>query len=182
MDDFLQQEAWIQGVLDQHFFFHGLIEKYSSAWREDGYSLERIIDACKEQISISQKALLAFRQSPRFCNFPTPGHSGFASLVEILTDQEKFKEAADLAARAKEEGWAGYWDSQIKSLEEMASDTGIPKIKQIIRDRPGILQTEIYNLVSLPKDDISTFLYWREKKGVVKRIKKGRTYQVWYKE
>lgn len=47
----------------------------------------------------------------------------------------------------------------------------------IIKNNPCILQTDLYNLLSNhTKDDISYTLFFADRHGKVKRIKKGRTY------
>jgi hypothetical protein len=48
---------------------------------------------------------------------------------------------------------------------------------QVIRQRPGILQTEIYTMLSaFPKEDVQYALYFAADHGVIIRTKKGRTY------
>jgi predicted RNA-binding Zn-ribbon protein involved in translation (DUF1610 family) len=48
---------------------------------------------------------------------------------------------------------------------------------QIISQQPGILQTEIYGLLSvLPKEQVQYALYFAAEHGVIIRTKKGRSY------
>jgi hypothetical protein len=48
---------------------------------------------------------------------------------------------------------------------------------QFIRQQPGILQTEVYSLLSaFPKEDVQYALYFAADHGVIIRTKKGRTY------
>lgn len=48
---------------------------------------------------------------------------------------------------------------------------------QIIRQRPGMLQTEMYATLSqFPKTDVQYALYFSADHGVIVRAKKGRTY------
>jgi len=176
----MTSEVYSDLILDQYFYFYDLILKYSPSWRTDPYSLDRIIDACRAQISISPKTFLAFQQRPRFKILPTPSHVGFSTLVEVFSFQERFKEAIELAERAKEEGWTGDWDNQINLLRKLESKHGVPKIIQLIKDSPGILQTEIYKMVDLPRDTVSTLLYWWGKTAKIERKKKGKTYQLYF--
>jgi hypothetical protein len=48
----------------------------------------------------------------------------------------------------------------------------------IIRANPGILQTDLYSRTSLEKADVSYCLYFAGAGGLVKRTKKGRTYEL----
>jgi len=50
---------------------------------------------------------------------------------------------------------------------------------QLVRQRPGILQTEIYGVLSaFPKEDVQYGLYFAADHGVIVRTKKGRTYEL----
>jgi hypothetical protein len=47
----------------------------------------------------------------------------------------------------------------------------------LIRDKPGVLQTEMYGLLSaFPKADVQYALYFAADHGVIVRMKKGRSY------
>jgi len=48
----------------------------------------------------------------------------------------------------------------------------------VIKESPGILQTELYTKTSVERSDVSYCLYFADAGGLVKREKKGRTYQV----
>lgn len=48
----------------------------------------------------------------------------------------------------------------------------------IIRESPGILQTDLYKSIPLDKSDISYALYFAEDHGTIIRTKKGRTYSL----
>ena len=48
----------------------------------------------------------------------------------------------------------------------------------IVTNTPGILQTELYIKTTLDKSDISYCLYFAAEAGIIKREKKGRTYQL----
>jgi len=48
----------------------------------------------------------------------------------------------------------------------------------IIKANPGILQTELYPKTSVEKSNVSYCLYFADAAGIIKRVKKGRTYQL----
>jgi hypothetical protein len=50
---------------------------------------------------------------------------------------------------------------------------------QLVSQRPGILQTEVYSLLStFAKEDVQYGLYFAADHGVIIRAKKGRTYEL----
>lgn len=54
-------------------------------------------------------------------------------------------------------------------------DLILPKI----RESKGIIQTDIYKIFpDISKDDISYVLYFADEQGIIKRTKKGRTYEI----
>ena len=56
--------------------------------------------------------------------------------------------------------------------------SGLNVILPLIKSTPGTLQTELYKLVDLQREDISYILYFAADRGVIERTKKGRTYQL----
>lgn len=55
----------------------------------------------------------------------------------------------------------------------------IAALLPIIEEKPGILQTELYNeRPDIPRENISYVLYFAASKGTIERTKKGRTYEV----
>ena len=55
----------------------------------------------------------------------------------------------------------------------------LPLVRAEIEKRPGVLQTELYKILSsIEKHEISYVLYFAEEHGEIVRTKKGRTYQL----
>lgn len=55
----------------------------------------------------------------------------------------------------------------------------LKEILPIIEANQGILQTDIYNKINLNKENISYAFYFAEVEGLIKREKKGRSYQLY---
>jgi len=56
----------------------------------------------------------------------------------------------------------------------------LKQILPIISSNPGILQKDIYDrLPAIKREDISYVLYFADFQGKIKRIKKGRTYELY---
>jgi hypothetical protein len=53
-------------------------------------------------------------------------------------------------------------------------------ILPLVKAEPGILQTKTYEQVHLPKPEITYALYFAEQEGLVRREKKGRSYQLFF--
>ncbi|MBE6145069.1 MAG: hypothetical protein E7171_00445 [Firmicutes bacterium] len=69
-----------------------------------------------------------------------------------------------------------------KRFKEEALKDLPQKLKNIIRNNPGILQSEIYKeFDKILKDEISSQLYFWAKDGKIKREKSGNTYKIYYK-
>jgi hypothetical protein len=50
----------------------------------------------------------------------------------------------------------------------------------LIREEPGILQTQTYDRLDISRPEITYTLYFAEKEGLVRREKKGRSYQLFF--
>jgi hypothetical protein len=50
----------------------------------------------------------------------------------------------------------------------------------VINAEPGILQTDMYKRFDLPQPEISYTLYFADKEGLIRREKKGRSYQLFF--
>lgn len=55
---------------------------------------------------------------------------------------------------------------------------GLSILIEKIKENPGILQTELYKQVEMAREDVSYILYFAAEMGVIKRTKKGRSYQI----
>lgn len=103
-------------VLDRHFT---LSEKMVIYYRERETSpeaMEKAIQVCREQISISPQAAAAFLKE--YPEQPLPAHAGYRQLRIILEKQGKYDEAIDLCEQAKQQGWADNWDKMIETLKK----------------------------------------------------------------
>jgi DNA-binding Lrp family transcriptional regulator len=54
------------------------------------------------------------------------------------------------------------------------------QILPLLKEEPGILQTQIYERLQLSRPEITYTLYFAEKEGLVRREKKGRSYQLFF--
>jgi hypothetical protein len=99
-------------ILDQHFFYLTKIETSYRDRETDDSALLIAIEACKQQISISEKAKRAFLRV--YKGAPLPSHTGYKQLCIILEKQKKFDEVIRLAGNAKKQGWMGDWDRRIE--------------------------------------------------------------------
>lgn len=99
-------------VIDLHFLYQAKMENYYRNKDNDDFALTVAIEACRQQIGISEEAKRAFLQEYR--NSPLPSHAGFSQLCVILEKQKKYDEAIRLASEARDQGWAGRWDERIE--------------------------------------------------------------------
>ncbi|MDZ7702928.1 MAG: hypothetical protein U5L04_00405 [Trueperaceae bacterium] len=80
--------------------------------RGDEASLGKAIEACHQQIALSEEAKDAFLLG--YEDSPLPSHVGYRRLAIILEKQKKYQEAIDLCICAKEQGWSGDWEKRIE--------------------------------------------------------------------
>lgn len=53
------------------------------------------------------------------------------------------------------------------------------EVAVLLGRQPGILQTDLYPELSVSKEDVAYCLRFAAEAGQIRRVKKGRTYQVW---
>jgi hypothetical protein len=85
------------------------LEDYKTlAIGEDGAAkmFQRIIQETEEQIK-------EWERPSAIKNVNLPIHLGYDKLFQIYLDDCAYKEAIELAEKAKSEGWAGEWDKKI---------------------------------------------------------------------
>jgi len=99
-------------ILDIHFFYHNKIEFYYRFRDIDQESLNIAIEACRKQIELSPRAILAFKKE--YENEKLPAHTGYEQLAIILEKQEKYNEAIDLCKQAQKQAWNGEWNKRIE--------------------------------------------------------------------
>jgi predicted transcriptional regulator len=99
--------------------------------------------------------------------------------VEYLKTVESWKQANQTAN--------GQWDEEVSLAKKEYSDfvrndplyiNGLSILISIIKNNPGILQTELYKQVDIIREDVSYILYFAAEMGIIERIKKGRSYQL----
>lgn len=99
--------------------------------------------------------------------------------TEYLKAVESWKQA--------NEGESGRWVEELSLVKKEYGDfvkndplyiNGLSVITPIIKNNPGILQTDLYKQVDIIREDVSYILYFAAETGVIERTKKGRTYQL----
>lgn len=98
-------------IEDEHFFYQTQIEAYYRNRENDKTALASAIEACKQQISMSEEAKKMFL---RKYHAPLPSHVGYTQLCIILEKHQQYDEVINLAKKAKKQGWNGDWDKRIE--------------------------------------------------------------------
>jgi len=101
--------------LDLHFLYQPKIQIYYRNRDNDEFALSLAIEACKQQIGISEKAKEAFIKE---MGLPLPGHVGYKQLCIIMEKQKDYEEVIRLSKIAKEQGWSGDWDRRIEKCKK----------------------------------------------------------------
>jgi hypothetical protein len=101
----------------------------------------------------------------------------YLKAVESLEQAEKLIEhpvAAEYAKRLKSE----YYDFVVHRYP--AYRINLKYLLPLIKAEPGILQTQTYKQLHLSRPEITYTLYFAEKEGLIRREKKGRSYQLFF--
>ena len=101
--------------LDLHFLYQSKIQIYYRNRDNDEFALSSAIEACKQQIGISEKAKEAFIKE---MGLPLPWHLGYKQLCIIMEKQKNFEEVIRLSKIAKEQDWSGDWDKRIEKCKK----------------------------------------------------------------
>ena len=101
--------------LDLHFLYQLKIQIYYRNRDNDKFALPLAIEACKQQIGISEKAKEAFIKE---MGLPLPEHVGYKQLCIIMEKQKNYDEVIRLSKIAKEQGWSGDWDRRIEKCKK----------------------------------------------------------------
>ena len=109
-------------IEDEHFFYQTQIETYYRNRENDKTAFASAIEACKQQISISEEAKTMFL---RKYHAPLPSHVGYTQLCIILEKQQHFDDVIDLAKKAKTQGWNGDWDKRIERCLKKKTKLGL---------------------------------------------------------
>jgi hypothetical protein len=102
-------------VLEQHFTYNALIEFYYRDRDKSQRYLDKALESCRKQISISKAAIREFKKQD--ANF-LPSHKGFHQLAIYEEKQKNHKEALNLAKQAQADGWRGDWGKRIERLSK----------------------------------------------------------------
>lgn len=102
-------------ILEKHFYYSRLIE-FHYRFRAEENNYELAINACKNQIEISEKAKREFEKEIYFVSLPS--HKGFKQLAIILEKEKKFNEAMNICKKAITEGWNGDWSYRIERMNK----------------------------------------------------------------
>jgi hypothetical protein len=103
-------------VLERHFFFQVQIKVFYR-YREEPGSLDKAIEACRQQIALAPEAAAAFRA--RSAGDPTlPSHLGYRQLAIILRKRGRNQEVIDLCTKAARQGWRGDWSERIEQCKQ----------------------------------------------------------------
>lgn len=105
----------INNILDLHFLYQNKIELYFKFRFQDNFALDEAILACKDQISLSSQAKLAFKKE--YKGELLPCHTGFETLIKIEMQKGNFESALELALTANKEKWFGDWKEIIKECK-----------------------------------------------------------------
>lgn len=98
--------------LDLHFLFNSKIEITYKDRECSSDALNEAIKACKQQISMADRSVEAFRK--QYKNSPLPSHRGYKQLAIWLEKQKDYVGAIEVAKKAKLQGWSGDWDKRIE--------------------------------------------------------------------
>ena len=101
--------------LDLHFLYQSKIQIYYRNRDNDDFALPLAIEACKQQIGISEKVKEAFIKE---MGLPLPEHVGYKQLCIIMEKQKNYDEVIRLSKIAKEQGWSGDWDRRIEKCKK----------------------------------------------------------------
>lgn len=94
--------------LDLHFLYHRKIKILYKDREKAG--LDATIEACTQQIALSQKSSAAFKA----LGGALPCHGGYEQLAIILEKQKRYEDAIEVSKKALAEGWNGTWDKRIE--------------------------------------------------------------------
>jgi hypothetical protein len=151
------------------------MDKGRATWKEN---IERdhpeLANVLKDQRLATAKAMIAKAESDERAGDFLAARRDLSSAVESITQYDTLTNGSvsELVKAFKDE----YKDFALtrdplfkKYLEEL-----LP----IIKKTPGVLQTELYGKTALDKVDVSYCLYFADAGGIVRREKKGRSYQL----
>ncbi|XTR36446.1 hypothetical protein ACQQ2T_07730 [Paraclostridium tenue] len=101
-------------ILDLHFFYLSCIKVFYK--NRDNYleALEKAVEYCEKQISISDKSKIAFEE----CEYmeQLPSHTGYKQLAIIYEKKKEYNKALTITQKALEQGWNDECQKRIDRL------------------------------------------------------------------
>ena len=99
-----------------------------------------------------------------------------------------YAQAVESARQAKilDETFTETWENYVQNYDEFAFFRDpiyrsiLKPILGILKIKPGIKQTELYEYFSIKRTDIQYTLYFAEKEGLIERKKTGRSYELYF--
>jgi hypothetical protein len=101
----------------------------------------------------------------------------YTRAVESLEQAEKLTEYPAAAAYV-EELKAKYYEFVVQ--RDPLYRLNLKHLLRLVKEEPGILQTQTYKQLHLSKPEIAYTLYFAEKEGLIRREEKGRSYQLFF--
>ena len=109
-----------KSVLDEHLQNNDMIEELSNSIRNKRIRFERLGNICRDQVSSAKKRAKALKFA--YPNSPLPKHEGYSRLIRLLEENEEYPYILELCIEAKEQGWKGPWDEDIKRVKKKMKD------------------------------------------------------------
>lgn len=103
-------------ILDLHFCYLSCIKVHYKNRDNDPDALNKAIEYCNKQISISSKSKIAFLKNKDFGFLPS--HTGYKQLAIIYEKQKEYQKALDVTKQALKEGWNDECQKRIDRLEK----------------------------------------------------------------
>jgi hypothetical protein len=116
------------------------------------------------------------RQAERFLNFEETRRC-YLKAVESIEQAEKLLERPE-ATLYLEMLKTEYY--QFVVHRDPNYRLNLKHLLPLVRNEPGILQTQTYERLQFARSDIMYTLYFAEKEGLIRREKKGRSYQLFF--
>lgn len=106
-------------LLDLHAVYSGSIKAFYARREEDEDYLDAALSAAEELVEMAPEVATVYRKQHGRKDLPP--HRGFKLLAVISEKQGDYDKALTLCRRAREQGWAGDWETQIARLEKKAA-------------------------------------------------------------
>jgi hypothetical protein len=104
-------------VLEEHLRNNILIDELYQSIDNKKKESQKFFQLCQDQISSAKKRAKALTYG--YPNSPLPEHKGYNKLIKILEENGELPQILDLCLQAKEQGWKGNWDDEIKRVKTL---------------------------------------------------------------